>query len=116
MKQKQCICQSIHSRQIPAPVVPPGFTVKSWVQYINSYIDMRVKGLIDKLERGIDEEDPPSIIPDESPTPSIDEDAVREIVNEPRDFVRLRDINNPNNIYQVFIQDGIVYSEKEDSQ
>ena len=32
------------------PPAPPGFTVKDWVAYINSYIDVRARQLYDKLK------------------------------------------------------------------
>ena len=32
------------------PPTPPGFTVKDWVAYINSYIDVRARQLYDKLK------------------------------------------------------------------
>ena len=43
------------------PPTPPGFTVKDWVAYINSYIDVRARQLYDKLKgmynQKIDEND-----------------------------------------------------------
>ena len=32
------------------PPTPPGFTVKDWVAYINSYIDVRARQLYEKLK------------------------------------------------------------------
>ena len=32
------------------PPAPPGFTVKDWVAYINSYVDVRARQLYDKLK------------------------------------------------------------------
>lgn len=73
----------------PGPI-PPGMTVADWTNYINSYIDVRARQLYEKLKKLISE----GSVPGEGET------------SEPKTYILLKDINNPNDIYKVYIQDG----------
>lgn len=70
---------------VPATVVPPGFTVNDWTQYINTFIDVRIRGLYQKLLKCLPTE---------------------------RTNVLLKDQADPSRTYRLFIQQGEICTEE----
>lgn len=70
---------------VPATVIPPGFTVNDWTQYINTFIDVRIRGLYQKLLKCLPTE---------------------------RTNVLLKDQADPTRIYKMFIQNGAICTEE----
>ena len=71
--------------EVAARVIPPGFTVNDWTQYINTYIDVRIRGLYDRLVKCLPTE---------------------------RMRVLLRDQADLTRIFKLFIQQGVICTEE----
>ncbi len=70
-----------HPPHPPHHCIPAGMTVRDWINYINSYIDVRARQLYDKLK---------------------DKDVVK-------DFILLKD-QKDDKVYEVYIYDGALHS------
>ena len=68
---------------------PCHITTGDWIQYINAYMDVRARQIYDKLKGMIGTND-----------------------NITGDYLILKDQNNPNKKYKVFIVDGTICSEE----
>ena len=75
----------------PPFLIPPGMTVADWTNYINSYVDVRARQLYEKLKK---------IIPEGGGSSGG--------VNN---YILLRDVSKPNDVYEVYIQDGNLQSQ-----
>jgi len=74
----------------PPRPIPPSMTVKDWMEYINSYIDVRARQIYDKLKK---------LIPGGGSSSEV----------WPKDFILLRDIST-NQVYEVYMENGSLSS------